>query len=67
MKSLESTGDIKEVLSGYRELMAKWRDVGFDDSQKDVKWNRDSLHICILKSPTPYPHVEYKVTKASRL
>ena len=64
MLSLESTGDIKGVLAGYRQLMVE-RDVGWTDFEKNEEAHRDLLRNTILENPGLTSHVEYHVTKAS--
>lgn len=64
VKSLESTGDIRQVLAGYRKLMAEC-DVGWDDFRKDEGTHRDLLRNTILENPGLEACVEYEVIKAS--
>lgn len=61
---LTSEGDIKEVLAGYRMLMAE-RDTGASGFNKNEEDHRDSFYVVTLANPGLVSHPEYKVTKAS--
>lgn len=64
IRVLTSEGDIKNVLAGYRMLMAEC-DTGASGFGKSDESHRDSFYVVTLANPALVSHTEYKVTKAS--
>jgi hypothetical protein len=66
LRFLRESGNIKDVLTGYRRLMQQ-RDVGNFAFGKAEGDHRDSIWYTILENPALTPKVEYQVRKVRLL
>ena len=62
LENLIRDGDIRGVLSCYRDLMLK-RDAKFPKQTEEM--HRDSFHFSLLQNHTLNPHPEFEVVKVS--
>jgi hypothetical protein len=66
LRFLSETGNIKDVLTGYRRLMQQ-RDVGNLAFGKNEENHRDSIWYAILENPALAAKAEYQVRKVRSL
>jgi hypothetical protein len=64
LERLEIDGDIRPVLSCYRELMVQ-RDVGHSDFEASEEKHRDSFYFSLLRNASLRPLAEFMLTKPS--
>lgn len=62
LRFLSESGNIKDVLTGYRRLIQQ-RDVGNFAFRKTEENHRDSIWYTILENPALTPKAEYRVRK----
>jgi hypothetical protein len=58
---LETNGDIRSVLSCYRDLMIQ-RDVGYNDFAASEKTHRDSFYFPLLRNASLIPKAKFALT-----
>ena len=62
LEFLKTDGDIRPVLSCYRDLIVQ-RDVGYSDYAASEQIHRDSFYFSLLRNASLSPQAEFQLTK----